>query len=74
MTGSFPDEIVDDSEPEREEWRRQKKKLKPIPQSPTSTTREVIELTDDESEGHQPDVIDISGSVNSGPFVLVIDT
>jgi hypothetical protein len=65
------DEIVDDSEPEREEWRQQRKKSNPkaIPNKP-AVTRQVIELTDDESEGgylhsiKSTDVIDISGSAS----------
>jgi hypothetical protein len=75
MTGNFTDDVVDDSEPEREQWRRERKKIissrslhKP------ATTREVIELTDDESEGDQlqsATVIDISG--NSAIFQLRID-
>lgn len=69
MTESFRDEIVDDSEPEREELRRQRKRTN-APKNPT-TTREVIELTDDESEErllHDTNVIDISGRVNFRQF------
>ena len=64
MIGSFLDEIVDDSEPEREEWRREIRELS----HKSVTTREVIELTDDESDVnllHRSRVIDISGSTAS---------
>jgi hypothetical protein len=69
MTGYTQDEIVDDSEPEREAWRRERKKVSPRATHKPATTREVIELTDDESEGGflQPgNIIDISGGAIIG--------
>jgi hypothetical protein len=74
MTGCARDEIVDDSEPEREEWRRERKKVSPRATHKLATTREVIELTDDESEGGylQPsNIIDISGSAIIGQLCFV---
>jgi hypothetical protein len=64
MTPSFKDEVVDDSEPEREKWRQERKKSRGKASPNKLSTREVIELTDDESEGDQLQsigVIDISG-------------
>jgi hypothetical protein len=70
---SHRDEIVDDSEPEREEWIRQRKKSKAILDKP-AVMREVIELTD-ESEGESitsTNVIDISGSAAIGRLVRLL--
>ena len=82
MTGGFRDEVVDDSEPERETWRREREALgiftpraraKPSKPAPT---REVIELTDEESDSHlQPtNVIDISGNATIEQPLSTIDT